>query len=91
MLADIMMIKDKGSCFNSTLQEVRGMRVRKLECENQCQDMGLSPEISGGYSWEFLVGVYTVHVLTGSPNPDPISDQKCHFFTPTFRPGVLTI
>ena len=24
----------------------------------------------------------------GSPNPDPISDQKMKFFTPVFRPGL---
>ena len=24
----------------------------------------------------------------GSPNPDPISDQKMLFFTPVFRPGL---
>ena len=27
-------------------------------------------------------------VLPGSPNPDPISDQKLSFFTPAFRPGL---
>ena len=25
--------------------------------------------------------------LPGSPNPDPISDQKMPFSTPVFRPG----
>ena len=34
----------------------------------------------GGYSWEFLVGVY--------PDADPISDLKMSFFTPVFRPGL---
>ena len=24
----------------------------------------------------------------GSPNPDPISDQKMEFSTPVFRPGL---
>ena len=42
----------------------------------------------GGYSWEFLVG----GMPAGSPNPDPISDQRCNFshpfFTPVFRPGL---
>ena len=27
-------------------------------------------------------------VLPGSPNPDPISEQKLSFFTPVFRPGL---
>ena len=43
------------------------------------------PLIPGGYSWEFLV---RVHVPPGSPNPDPISDQKMSFSTPVFRPGA---
>ena len=38
----------------------------------------------GGYSWEFLVG----GVPPGSPNPDPILDQKMSFFTAVFRPGL---
>ena len=38
----------------------------------------------GGYSGEFLVG----GVPPGSPNPDPISDQKMSFFTAVFRPGL---
>ena len=33
----------------------------------------------GGYSWEFLVGV---DVPPGSLNPDPFSDEKCHFSHP---------
>jgi len=28
-------------------------------------------------------------VPPGSPNPDPISDQKMSFSTPVFRPGLL--
>ena len=39
---------------------------------------GFSP----GVFWEFLVEV------PGSPNPDPISDQKMSFFTPVFGPGL---
>ena len=38
------------------------------------------PRGGGGYSWEFLVGVYL--------DADPISDQKMSFFTPVFRPGL---
>ena len=40
----------------------------------------------GGYSWswEFLVG----GVPPGSPNPDPISDQKMLFSVPVFRPDL---
>ena len=41
-------------------------------------------ESPGGYSWEFLVGV----CRPGSPNPDPISDQKIQFSAPVFRPGL---
>ena len=44
----------------------------------------LSFEPGGGYSWEFLVG----GVSPGSPNPDPILDQKMSFFTAVFRPGL---
>ena len=29
-------------------------------------------------------------VLLGSPNPDPISDQKLAFSTPIFRPYILS-
>ena len=29
-------------------------------------------------------------VLLGSPNPDPISDQKLAFSTPIFRPDILS-
>ena len=29
-------------------------------------------------------------VLAGSPNPDPISDQKLAFSTPIFRPDILS-
>ena len=43
--------------------------------------------LPGGYSWEFLVG----GVPPGSPNPDPISDQKIPFFTFIFRPGLQEI
>ena len=38
----------------------------------------------GGYFGEFLVG----GVMPGSPNPDPISDQKLSFSTLVFRPDV---
>ena len=37
---------------------------------------GKHPE--GGSTWEFVVGVR----LPVSPNPDPISDQNCHFIHP---------
>ena len=35
----------------------------------------------GRYFWEFLVG----GVPPGSPNPNPISDQKMSFSRPVFR------
>ena len=41
----------------------------------------------GGYSWIFLVG----RAPPGSPNPDPISDQKVSFFAPVLRPGPYEI
>ena len=34
-----------------------------------------------------LLGILGGGVPPGSPNPDPISDQKMSFFTPVFRPG----
>ena len=34
-----------------------------------------------------LLGILGVGVLPGSPNPDPISDQKMLFFTPVVRPA----
>ena len=43
--------------------------------------------LPGGYSWIFLVG----GVPPGSPNPDPISDQKVSFFAPVLRPGPYEI
>ena len=33
----------------------------------------------GGYSWDFSVGLCRP---AGSPNPDPISHQKCQFSQP---------
>ena len=35
-----------------------------------------------------LLGILGGGVPSGSPNPDPISDQKMLFFTPVFRPGL---
>ena len=34
-----------------------------------------------------LLGILGEGVPPGSPNPDPISDQKMSFSTPVFRPG----
>ena len=44
------------------------------------------PKMSG----EVLLGILFLGggVPPGSPNPDPISDQKMSFFTPVFRPGL---
>ena len=44
------------------------------------------PKGSGGYSWEFLLGV-----PPGYPNPDPTLSQKMSFFTPVFRHSLLEI
>ena len=35
-----------------------------------------------------LLGIFGGGVPPGSPNPDPISDQKMSSFTPVFRPGL---
>ena len=35
-----------------------------------------------------LLGILGGYVPPGSPNPDPIADQKMSFFTPVFRPGL---
>ena len=37
-----------------------------------------------------LLGILQGGVLAGSPNPDPISDQKLAFSTPIFRPDILS-
>ena len=45
-------------------------------------------------AWEWprrggvLLGILGVGVPSGSPNPDPILDQKMSFSTPVFRPGL---
>ena len=38
-----------------------------------------------------LLGILGGGVLPGSPNPDPISDQRMSLFTPIFRPGLKEI
>ena len=35
-----------------------------------------------------VLGILGGGVPPGSPNPDPISDQKMSFFTPVFGPGL---
>ena len=35
-----------------------------------------------------LLGILGGGVPPGSPNPDPVSDQKTSFFTPIFRLGL---
>ena len=40
-------------------------------------------------AWGVLLGILGGGVLLGSPNPDPISDQKMSFSTPVFRTGWL--
>ena len=44
-------------------------------------------EIPRGGGRAVLLGILGGAVPPGSPNPDPISDQKMPFFTPIFRPG----
>ena len=43
-----------------------------------------SPGEGGGV----LMGILVGGVPLGSPNPDPISNQKMSFSTPVFRPGL---
>ena len=50
--------------------------------------MGSSAAGGGG---GLLLGILGWGVPPGSPNPDPISDQKMLFFTPVFRPGLYEI
>ena len=38
-----------------------------------------------------LLGILGGGVLPGSPNPDPISDEKMSFFQPVFRPDLFEI
>ena len=40
----------------------------------------------GGVGWRALLGILGEGVPPGSPNPDPISDQRMSFSTPVFRP-----
>ena len=44
------------------------------------------PEGGGGVGWRALLGILGEGVPPGSPNPDPISDQRMSFSTPVFRP-----
>ena len=42
----------------------------------------------GGGGGRVLLGILGAGVPPGSPNPDPISDQKMSFSTPIFRPDL---
>ena len=44
----------------------------------------MNPRRGGGV----LLGILGGGVPPGSPNPDPISDQKMSFSTPVFRPEL---
>ena len=35
-----------------------------------------------------LLGIFRGGMPPGSPNPDPISDEKTLFFEPIFKPGL---
>ena len=45
-------------------------------------------ERGGIGGWGLLLGVVGGGVPHGSPNPDPILNQKMTFSTPVFRPGI---
>ena len=48
-------------------------------------------ETAGGYSWKLLLrGGGGVDVPHGSPNSDPISEQKCHFPHPFLHPELVS-
>ena len=38
-----------------------------------------------------LLGILGGGLLPGSPNPDPISDEKMSFLPPVFRPDLFEI
>ena len=40
--------------------------------------------VGGGGRGKLLMGILVGGVPPGSPNPDPILDQKCHFSHPFF-------
>ena len=40
-------------------------------------------------TWGVLPGILGGDVPPGSPNPNPISDQKCHFPHPFYDPAAL--
>ena len=50
-----------------------------------CLEITGSPSSPGG---GILLGIPGGGVPPGSPNHDPISDQKLSFSTPVFRPGL---
>ena len=54
-----------------------GFSLRKIQLTHSLQPPG-----------GVLLGILGGDVPPGSPNPDPISDQKMSFFTPVFRPGL---
>ena len=43
---------------------------------------------NGGGGGKGLLGILGGGVLPGSPNPDPISDQKMSFSAPILRPDL---
>ena len=50
--------------------------------------MGASTHSPGEWGGGVLMGILVGGVPLGSPNLDPISNQKMSFFTPVFRPGL---
>ena len=51
----------------------------------------LLPLVSKNVSEGVLLGTLGEGVPPGSPNPDPISDQRMSFSTLVFRPGLYEI
>ena len=54
--------------------------------QNTCKLMSLQGGGEGGGG--VLPGILVGGVLPGSPNPDPVSDQKMTFSTPVFRCSI---
>ena len=63
------------------ISQVHGEKGRVICNINKMNQAAVTPQ-------RFLLGILDGGVPPGSPNLDPISDEKMsYFFTPVFRPG----
>ena len=70
---------------------VHRAKVAKKRLENRARPCcGELPSLcmKGNGPGGVLLGILGGGVLPGSPNPDPVADQKMLFFTPFFRPDL---